>query len=153
MAKLRWVIPCLVVTVDRWSNAATLTHILEEITISTDVGPVEPGKISLIQPGFAVVSLWARSAIDKPEKATARLSVIAPNKQRVAGADVQLDLSSSPRARNISRFTHFPYTGPGEYFFRFDLKVGQRWTRVGIAPLIVKLGAEEQKPESSSGSS
>lgn len=138
MAKLHWIIPCLVATIDRQTNLASLTHILEEIAVPADAGPVEAGKIMLIQPGFAVVSLWSRTT-DKPEKVDARLTLTGPNKKRLAGADFAVDLTSSQRYRNVSRFAHFPYVGPGGYLFQVHLRSGAKWRRVGDTAVVVRL--------------
>lgn len=150
MAKVRWVIPCLVATIDRETNAVTLTHILEGITVSPDVSTVEPGKVMLIQPGFAMVSLWERSIRDKPEKVPARLSIFGPQKQRVAGGETLLDLTAAPQARWVSRLAHFPYTGPGDYDFQLHAQTGSRWVRAGRTSITVKLG--EKAPEPKQGS-
>lgn len=140
MAKLKWALPCLIASVDRFTNAITLTHLIDEIGIPEGIEVKDPAKPQFIQPGFAFVSMWERSDLSKPEKKLdVKLTFVGPEARKVTGLQFSVDLGASARARNVSRFSQFPFVGLGRYTFQLHIREDgkERWKKIAAVDLPV----------------
>lgn len=144
MARLKWAIPCFVASIDRFTNAITLTHIIDEIGLPESVAEgseIVPTKPMLVQPGFTFVTLWERNAEKAPEdRFHVRLSFLGPTRKAVTKVEFTIDLTVATRARNLSRFGHLPFVGFGEYVFQLHTRTGEnnKWKKAGALPMRIK---------------
>jgi hypothetical protein len=128
MPHLSWIIPCVGSSVDRFNNAVTLFSVIEEMVIAGDTPEPGPNAKPLPAQGFVVVSHWIREDKSRPEKATARLSIIGPRSRKPLGrAQFDVDLSSHQRARQLSHLPIFPYVGTGDYYIEVQVQKAQKW--------------------------
>jgi hypothetical protein len=81
-----------------------------------------------------------RSAMDKPEKISARPVIIGPDGSEHPGKPLEADLETAPRARLLQRFQSFPLLGSGEYEIRIEMRSSpnEEWQRVGSVPVEVR---------------
>jgi hypothetical protein len=140
MAKFVWAIMCDRAILSS-RNTVTLVDLLEEVQMPRPPNElIAKGKPQLVIPmRFAVVSLWERSDAKDTERASARMRFLAPNNKVIGETPIQIDLKTFPRFRALAEAQALPYFGPGEYAFRFELRVGERWRAVGSTQFTLRL--------------
>lgn len=120
MAQHLWTILCAKSSVDRDTNNLTLIDVIERIQFHG----VEPKTNALIPLAADLVTTWTRSNPETPEKEAGRARLFTPRDTQLGVGSFEIDLVAQLRARTIARLTHFPYNGPGVYYFVVDRRPG-----------------------------
>jgi hypothetical protein len=145
MAKFLWAIVCDRAIVST-RNTVTLVDLLEDMQMPQPPDElVAEGKPQLMIPmRFAVVSLWDRATPDEASRSTARMRFVAPTGKMLGETSFQVDLKTYSRFRATAESPALPYFGPGEYKFKFDLRVGDRWRPVGSTHFNLRVTAPKR---------
>jgi hypothetical protein len=137
MPSLKWILIAHSFAIDRASNNLSIFNQIDEVQVPANAVEPEKGKHSALVPALVAVMLWARSDPKKPEAIDARVVISSPIKKSLGQSTFKVDLLEFRRARVVVTFPFFAYTGPGEYSFTVQVKVGARWRAVGGTTLDV----------------
>jgi hypothetical protein len=130
---LVWAVACRQSIIDIQTNNISLINVLEQVNFATSNEDVDNVPIPL-----EVVSMWARSNFDEPEKANGRWLLFAPSGDELNNLDFDIDLTQHTRARAITRFMGLPFSGNGIYRFVVQLEENDGlWQTVAMFPLDV----------------
>ena len=129
-----WSVLCLRASVDSRTNNVSLLEVLEEIGTNAPQSPSGVG----VAVQASLVSLWARTPAQTPARGTSRVFWERPG----GGVDqivpnVDLDLSTYERLRNIAEIYAVPYYGPGIYYLRVEFResTAQPWKVTARVPV------------------
>ena len=127
-----WSVLCKEGVIDRETNNIYLHNIIEMITIRAD-----PKPSVIFVHGLQIVTFTVRSDPQQPEKGEIRISFESPGGKVQGKTDIQIDLETTERSRNIVKFTSIPISAPGRYYFRIQLRTDPdtRWKRVASLPV------------------
>ena len=134
MAQHLWTVLCTNSSIDQTTNNVSLFGVVEQLQIG---GGAPTDQRIIIPAQFQLVILWMRSNLDQPEMATARFSLQSPNGEVSPGGEVQVELSTAIRSRNVITINGLPVNGPGVYKFITEIRGldEQEWTRVHELPV------------------
>ena len=119
--------------------------VIEEITMTQVAAgaPAQPTSgIDFV--GMELVTLWARSDANVPEKVKVRVVLQSPDRKRLFEPEQVIDLTKNVRNRHIVRTSGLPFTVPGQYHWIVEAfgqtKSGrEKWRPVTKVPYDVKL--------------
>jgi hypothetical protein len=125
MAEIHWALLCQRGIVDRFTNNLSIMEVVNEIAVDRlpEVGAGEASDDSRESRGIALgcqlVTLWARSDPEKPEKFWQRVTITTPDGQEHSAPGDRLvgDLVDHNRTRLLTGIRVIPYRGPGIYMF------------------------------------
>jgi hypothetical protein len=142
MAEHLWTVLCTKASIDSTTNNLSLFEVIEELAISS----FPENQTALIALSADLATLCIRSKLDTPEKAQGRTTVIGPSGRELGTGLFEIDLSTHPRCRSITRFNALPVEGPGEYYFVIAFSDnGTSWREVARVPLFVKIDPQVTK--------
>jgi hypothetical protein len=148
MAEHRWSLLCHRGCIDKFSNMLSILDVTEELTIQAIKDPApENASITL---ELQLVSLWARSELNRPETHWSTVTVRTPDGNGVLlFPPSDLDLESHSRLRLILRIQSIPFNGEGIYWFVIGSAKSPEgpFEPVARVPLDIKLEDASTEPE------
>lgn len=160
MAKLVSVAICERAVIDKYTNNASLHHVIDQFQVSPELP--DDGTAVIGDSGrrglCAFVALWIRSDIATAEEPfMVRFEVAAPSRAVVLQSEAfEIDLAGFKRFRIITRVQAIPYFGQGLYEVRVSRQSESgKWRRVrdAFAPLefVVDPTLRVESPEDDAG--
>lgn len=139
MIEHAWALLCTKCVIDPDTNNATLTEVLETLTIA---GEVQFPTVAPLQ--MDLVSVWYRSTPEVGSRGSGRVSLLKPDGElAIPPMEFAIDLTNFFRARNIARIAGLPIAGIGIYFFKLELRTDAGlWRQVAKIPLNVLLAPD-----------
>src|SRR5215207_3350093 len=138
MAENIWSVLCYKASLDQDNNQVSLLDVLEELTLVPGQEIPAGDKIGLGH-HMEFVTLWRRTAIDKPETARMKLDILSPGHKSLGTAELEISLETARRYRGIIKLDTLPFDGFGIYQFRLSKKDEEAvdWEEVASVPLEV----------------
>jgi len=155
--KVTWAILCERSVVDGDTNNLSLFNVIEEVIVastppqappageSLSEGVSEPGPryLGLAAGSFELVTLWARSTQEAPERGCGRVRLIFPAGESHLGPEYEVDLTRYLRLRHRMRISGLPIRGEGNYRFVTDGRGDSgEWAEMFEVPLRVVIQTE-----------
>lgn len=138
MAENIWSVLCYKASLDQDNNQVSLLDVLEELTLVPGQKIPAGEKIGLGH-HMEFVTLWRRTAADKPETARMKLDILSPGNKNLGTAELEISLETARRYRGIIKLDTLPFDGFGIYQFRLSKKDEEAvgWEEVASVPLEV----------------
>ena len=138
-----WTVFCKHASIDASTKNISLVEITEQLNLTVAVAKDK----YLVPFESALVTLWMRSDIEKPEKFFTRVKFRTPEGTAVEGPPVQIDLSASVRGRAIANQPGLPLTKAGFYEFEIETldEIKNTWSKVASLPLQVDIAIAPPK--------
>lgn len=149
MAEHVWSVLCHKGCQDKETNQVSLLEVTEKLTIETredlpdsSAEQERPSDNALVRMPLELVSWWYRSDVNQPETAQARITVMAPDGEKIGESELELPLESTKSFRMISKMAGFPLRAladPGTVWFIVEQKHEESWTTVAKVPLEIEI--------------
>ncbi|HKV11895.1 MAG TPA: hypothetical protein VJ725_27365 [Thermoanaerobaculia bacterium] len=138
MAENIWSVLCYKASLDQDNNQVSLLDILEELTLVPGQEISSRERIGLGH-HMEFVTLWRRTAVEKPETARMKLEILSPGNKNLGTAELEINLETVRRYRGIIKLDMLPFDGFGVYQFRLSKKDEGLvdWEEVARVPLEV----------------
>jgi len=142
-----WAILCERSVTDRDTNNVSLFNVIEELQIPAQP-PVNLSERS-VPPGvmpfmFELMTLWARSDFEVPERGRGRVRVTVPGGKDTLTQEFEVDLTQFLRVRTRLRLPGLPVGDTGIYRFVVQGKAGDsEWATMFELPIRVLIQAQE----------
>lgn len=137
-----WAVFCRTVLEDRRTEALSLIHAIQRITVS---GPPDPPPQIAVSTDLAVASMWYNSDAKNEARGKFSLAVTTPSGQEVKQVTHNLKIGPGEYYRWIVLVNRFEVTGPGLYqiILRVKDESDERWRRGATVPFDVVYNLEE----------
>lgn len=143
MANHLWAILGTKAIVDLRSNNASITNIIEQINIETNI---PEGKTGLIPLSTDLMLLTERSDYEVPESLKGRFVIISADGEELGDVKFDINLAKSVRTRNIIHTDAMPVKGAGRYVIsiqHYD-EESEAWKEKGQSPISISFTKGEQ---------
>ncbi|MFQ5875655.1 MAG: hypothetical protein ACE5JL_17905, partial [Dehalococcoidia bacterium] len=145
--KVIWAVLCQSSVVDRYTINLSLFNIIEEITVAS-TPPQEPPAGGSLGEGvpaiFELVTLWARSIQEVPERGYGRTRLIVPGDESQMEQEYEVDLTQYLRLRHRMRISGLPIRDQGTHRFVIDGRgESGEWAQMFEVPLRVVIQTQE----------
>ncbi len=155
-----WTVLCSRSILDKSTNQLTLVDVIDDVSLRDAVLPtgehltdslanaVATDGAANITAKMELVSQWARSDMEKPEKGRARFTILSPSGELLGNAsEARLDMTKFKYSRHMLRFESFSFVGAGTYLLVVQQKSGRakKWRTVSETPFTINYGPRAQK--------
>lgn len=127
-----WSILCTGVVIDGETNTVSIHNVVEQLTILAE--PIPNGVLPI---AVELITLWGRQKNNKPDDGIQRVIFETPSGKLIVYPDMKIDLSAVSRHRQRVKFPSLQIDESGWYYFKVELKNGDKWKQVAAIPLEV----------------
>jgi hypothetical protein len=141
MARIVLAVFCQSAIVDGLTNNLSIFNQYDEVHPSPPPEVQAKKGVPMMAFQCALASVWERDREEISESVPMRIRLVGPQKKSLPITEGTVDLRKSRRFRLVTNLPGLPVIGEGTYTFLFEVRLGNRWKRVGDTSLFVNYRA------------